>query len=102
MCADEWLSVFADCVGHLGNGQEAEHKELEQLPCKSDVAEETMSAMVKLANDPLEPCDIGQPTAEWRDERRPVQGRAEDTDEGVKTPHTEMCKRRSHFRGGRI
>ena len=29
---------------------------------KSDVAEETMSSMVKLAKDPLEPHDIDQPT----------------------------------------
>ena len=48
-----------------------------------------MSAMVKLSKDPLEPCDIGQPTAECqlmtpyerrlvaqKDELRPVQGRA--------------------------
>ena len=31
---------------------------------ESDVAEETMSAMVKLAKAICEPCDIGQPTAE--------------------------------------
>ena len=41
---------------------------------KTDVAEDTMSAMVKLAKDPLEPYDIGQPTAEchlmaWRRSR---------------------------------
>ena len=36
----------------------------EQLTCESDVAEDTMSAMVKLAKDPLEPHDIGQPTSE--------------------------------------
>ena len=69
---------------------------------ESDVAEETMSAMVKLAKDQLEPYDIGQPTAECqlmtpserslvtqRDELRPVQGRAEDTDECVMTSHTK-------------
>ena len=44
--------------------QEAEHKELEQLTCESDVAEETMSAMVKLAKEIDEPYDIDLPTAE--------------------------------------
>ena len=44
VCADEWLSVFTDYVGRLGNEEEAEHKELEQVTCKSDVAEETMSS----------------------------------------------------------
>ena len=61
-----------------------------------------MSAVVKLAKDPLDPCDIAQPTAELqlmtltkrrlvtqRDELRPVQSRAEDTDECVMTSHTE-------------
>ena len=38
-------------------------KELEQLTCKSDVAEDTMSTVVKLAKDPFEPYDIGQPTS---------------------------------------
>jgi len=102
VCADEWLSVFSDTVGRLGNEQEPEHKEPEQLTCKSDDAEETMSATVKLAKEMDEP-DIDQPTAECqlmtpsekrlvtqRDELRPVQGRAEDTDERVKTLHTEM------------
>ena len=72
---------------------------------KSDVAEETMSAVVKLAKDPLDPCDTAQPTAELqlmtptnrrlvtqRDELRPVQSRAEDTDECVMTSHTEGCQ----------
>ena len=36
--------------------------------------------MVKLAKDPLDPHDIDQPRAEWRDER-------------VKTLHTEMCEK---------
>jgi len=82
VCADEWLSVFTDCVGRLGNEQEAElleaeksllaDNELEQLTCESDVAEDTMSAMVKLAKDPLKLHDIDQPTAEWRDELRPA------------------------------
>ena len=103
VCADEWLSVFTDYVGRLGNEQEAElfeaekslpaDKELEQLTCENDVAEDMMSVMVKLAKDPLEPHDIDQPTAEWRDELRPVQGRAEDTDKRVKTLHTEMCEK---------
>ena len=74
---------------------------------ESDVAEETMSAMVKLAKDPLEPYDIAQPTAEchlmaWpckrelvtqRDELRPVQGGEEDTEELVTTSLTEMCEK---------
>ena len=74
---------------------------------KSDGAEETMSTMVKLTKDPLEPHDIDQHTEEchlmgWPYERklvtqgcelRPVQGRAEDTDECVKRPHTEMCEK---------
>ena len=74
---------------------------------ESEVAEETMSALVKLANDPLEPYDIAQPTAEchlmaWpykrelvtqRDELRPVQGGEEDTEELVTTSHTEMCEK---------
>ena len=64
MCADEWLSVFSDYVGRLGKEPEAEHKEPEQLTCESDVAEDTMSVMVKLANEIDEPHDIGQPTAE--------------------------------------
>ena len=64
VCADEKLSVFSEYVGRLGNEQEAKHKELEQLRCKSDVAEETMSATVRLAKDPLEPHDIAQLTAE--------------------------------------
>ena len=59
--------------------------------CENDVAEDMMSVMVKLAKYPLEPHDIDQPTAFWRDELRPVQGSAEDTDERVKTLHTEMC-----------
>ena len=33
---------------------------------ESDVAEETMSAMVKLAKAICEPYDIGQPTAKWQ------------------------------------
>ena len=61
---DERLSVFSDYVGRLGNEQEAEHKELEQLTCKSDFSKETMSAMVKLAKEIDEPHDISQPTAE--------------------------------------
>ena len=85
--------------------QEAEHKELEQLTCESDVAEETMSVTVKLARDPLEPSDIRQPTAECqlmtpserrvvtRCELRPVQGREEDTEQRVMTLHTEMCEK---------
>ena len=66
-----------------------------------------MSAMVKLAKDPLEPHDIDQHTEEchlmvWPYKRnlvaqgcelRPVQGRAEDTDERVKTPHTENVRK---------
>ena len=58
---DERLNVFSDYVGRLGNEQE-EHKELEQLTCKSDFAKET--AMVKLAKEIDEPHDISQPTAE--------------------------------------
>ena len=105
VCADEWLSVFSDYVGRLGNEQEAEHKKLEH-DVKRDVAEETMSAMVKLAKDPLEPHDIDQPTAECqlmtlcerrlatqRDDLRPVQGGEEDTDQRVMTLHTEMCEK---------
>jgi len=105
VCADEWLSVFSDTVGRLGNEQEPEHKEPEQLTCKSDDAEETMSATVKLAKEMDEP-DIDQPTAECqlmtpsekrlvtqRDELRPVQGRAEDTDERVMTSHTDKCEK---------
>ena len=66
-----------------------------------------MSATVKLAREIDEP-DIGQPTAErhlmaWpkkrrrvtrRDQLRPVQDGAEDTDERVMTSHTEMCEGR--------
>ena len=94
--------LFSDYVGRLGNEQEAEHTEPEQLTCKSEVAEETMSAVVKLAKEIDEPRDIGQPTAECqlmtpserrpvtRCELQPVQGRAEDIDERV---HTEMCEK---------
>ena len=51
VCADEWLSVFTDYVGRLGNEQEAKlfeaeksllaDKELEQPTCENDVAVET-------------------------------------------------------------
>ena len=70
---------------------------------ESDVAEETMSATVKLAKEIDEP-DIGQPTAECqlmtpserrlvtRCELRPVQGGEEDTEERVMTSHTETCE----------
>ena len=61
---------------------------------ESDVAEETMSVLVKLAKEICESCDIGQPAAECqlmvfpskrklvtqRCELRPVQGGAEDTE----------------------
>ena len=47
-----------------------------------------MSAVVKLAKDPLEPDDIDQQTPERRDDSRPVQGGGENTDE-----HTEMCEK---------
>ena len=77
----------------LGNEQEAEHKELEQPTCEKDAAEETVSALVKLAKEPLEPDDIDQQTPESRDDSRPVQGGGEDTDERVKTLHTEMCEK---------
>ena len=62
------------------------------LDLENDVAEETMSAMVRLAKDPVEPLDIDQPTPEWRDDSRPMQGGGEDTDERVMMPHTEMCE----------
>ena len=70
---------------------------------ESDVAEETMSATVKLSKEIDEP-DIGQPTAECqlmtpserrlvtRCELRPVQGGEEDTEERVMTSHTETCE----------
>ena len=58
------------------------------LDLENDVAEETMSAVVKLAKDPLEPDDIDQQTPERRDDSRPVQGGGENTDE-----HTEMCEK---------
>ena len=77
----------------LGNEQEAEHKELEQPTCENNAAEETVSALVKLAKEPLEPDDIDQQTPESRDDSRPVQDGVEDTDERVKTLHTEMCEK---------
>ena len=77
----------------LGNEQEAEHKELEQPTCENNAAEETVSALVKLAKEPLEPDDIDQQTPESRDDSRPVQGGGEDTDERVKTLRTEMCEK---------
>ena len=147
VCSDEWLSIFSDYVGRLGNeppgararvaltgptvaqyfrdAEEAETKAAAATAvasnkkaratfegqssasiAESDVAEETMSAMVELAKDPLEPYDIDQPTSEchlmaWlyersgvtrRDELRPVQGEAEDTDERVMTLHTDGCE----------
>ena len=52
-----------------------------------------MPAMVKLAKEPLEPQDIDQPTPEWREDSRPVQGGEKDTEEGVMMPHTEMCEK---------
>ena len=65
-------------------------KELEQLTCKSDVAEETMSATMKLAKDTLEPHDNDQPTAECTVSDRRAQsyngraktGECEDSDSG--------------------
>ena len=70
-------------------------KELEQPTCESDVAEETMSAVVKLAKEIDEPYDISQPRklVTCRDELRPVQGGGEDTGERVITSHTEMCEK---------
>ena len=66
---------------------------------ESDVAEETISALVKLAKEICESCDIGQPAAECQlmvlpskrklaiqsCELRPSQGGAEDTEERVLT-----------------
>ena len=64
---------------------------LKHSRAESSVAEETMSVMVKLAKDPLEPHDIDQPTVECqlmtpserrlvtqRDELRPLQGACHD------------------------
>ena len=54
-----------------------------------------MSALVKLAKEIDEPSDISQPRmlVTQRDELRPVQGRAEDTEERVMTSHTEKCEK---------
>ena len=55
------------------NGYElrSEHKELEQSECENDAAEETMSVLVKLAKEPLEPDDIDQQKSERRMRRQP-------------------------------
>ena len=55
------------------------------LDFENDVAEESMSAMVKLAKDPLEPDGIDQQTPERRNDSRPVQGGGENTDEHTET-----------------
>ena len=62
---------------------------------ENDVAEETMSAMVKLAKETDEPYDISQPRklVTQRDELRPVHGRTEDAEERVTTSHTEKCEK---------
>ena len=38
VCADEWLSVFTDYVGRLGNEQEPKHKEVHQAAAVTAVA----------------------------------------------------------------
>ena len=53
-----------------------------------------MSVLVKLAKEPLEPDDIDQQKPERRDDSRPVQGGGENTDERVKTLHTEMYEKK--------
>ena len=78
-----------------------------KLVAESDVAEDTMSDMVKLAKEIDEPYDINQPTEEchlmaWpydsrrftqRCDLRPAQGGEEDTEERVMMLHTEMCEK---------
>ena len=70
-------------------------KKLEQPTCESDVAEETMLAMMKLAKEIDEPHDISEQRklGTRRDELRPVQGEEENTEELVMTFHTEMCEK---------
>jgi len=73
---------------------------------KSDVAEDTMSAMVKLAKDPLEPHYIDQHTEEChlmvrpfkrklvtRRDELPLQRWSRRHQEHALTSHTEMCKK---------
>ena len=87
-------------------------KELEQLTCKNDVAEETMSAMVKLAKDTLELHDNDQPTAECTVSDRRAQsynGRARtrecvDSDSGddAKQARESMFHARSRTESGEV
>jgi len=101
---DESTTLGIEVEYDAGWAQTFESQSSDRI-AESDVAEETMSVMGKLAKDPLEPHDIDQPTAECqlmtpverrlvtkRDELRPVQGRAEDPDERVMTSHTETCE----------
>ena len=90
-------------------------KELEQITCKSDVAEDTMSTMVKLAKDPLEPHDIGQTTSEcllmaYLQEKTGYTQRVL-VREGRRRRHRGACQggaqrdvrgERSHFRGDTV
>ena len=77
-----------------------------EVPHDTEVAEETMSATVKLATETDEPYDIDLLTAECqsrtpherrrvtqRCDLRPTQGGAEDTKERVLVLHTEMCEK---------
>ena len=87
-------------MGRLGNEQDAEHKDPEQPTSENDAAEETVSVLVKLAKEPLEPDDIDLQTPERRDDSRPVQGGGENTDERVKALHTEMCEKSEKLEEG--
>ena len=62
---------------------------------RTTLAEETVSALVKLAKEIDEPYDISQPgkLITQREELRPVQGSAEDTEERVMTSHTKKCEK---------
>ena len=96
---------FTDYVGRLGNEQEAElfeaeksllaDKELEQPTCESDVAKESMSAMVKLAKGSAwSPTTSTSRRAEW-ERRAPTRARAEQkTPMSVSRCRTPRCARR--------
>ena len=88
-----------------GSWQSGRSPQRENVGQDSDVAEETMSAVVKLAKEIDEPCDIHQPTAECHlifvvhQERAGYTssgraGGARGTEERALTSRTRLSRRR--------
>ena len=99
--AQPWSAMATVLVEKAQRGEVPSVKEGRDV--ESDIAEETMSAVVKFAKKICESCDVGQPTAECqlmrlsrrklvtqRCELRPA---AEDTEERVLALQTEMCEK---------